>query len=189
MNIQDDLFFRKMNPNAAKYSRIEYERRFLVLPDADWKQSVEPFSKIYDDKYLSGSRLRLRILTDTDTGRQLIKLTKKFESESAYFRQLTSIILSPEEYQIFDALDGHRLEKERYYHYYKNQVYSIDVFAGELDGLILCETERDSLEDLMKAEFPAYAVRDVTEDEFFTGGNLCRLRRAELIDKLAAFSV
>lgn len=177
-----------MATESSKYSRIEYERRFLVSPKTDWKQFAEPFSKIYDDKYLSNTRLRLRTLTDTDTGRQLIKLTKKFESDSAYYRMLTSIILSPEEYQIFDALAGFRLKKERHYHNYQNQVFSIDVFEGELEGLILCETEQDSLKDLMAAEFPVYAQREVTEDIFFTGGNLCITTRTELLNKLSTFS-
>ncbi|HXH70641.1 MAG TPA: hypothetical protein VNI60_09965 [Pyrinomonadaceae bacterium] len=86
-----------MNVEAAKYSRIEYERRFLVSPNVDWKKFVELYSKTYEDKYLQDSRLRLRILTDSDSSRQLIKLTKKFESDSPYFQQISTIILSPGE--------------------------------------------------------------------------------------------
>ncbi len=75
-----------MSVEATKYSRIEYERRFLVSPNADWKKIVELYSKAFEDKYIRNSRLRLRILTDSDTGRHLIKLTKKFESDSPYFQ-------------------------------------------------------------------------------------------------------
>jgi len=176
-----------MNVEATKYSRIEYERRFLVSPDADWKKYVEPYSKTFEDKYLRSSRLRLRILTDSDTGRQLIKLTKKFESDSPYFQMITTIILSPGEYQLLNALEGNQLKKIRYYHNYGEQVFSIDVFEDNLDGLILCETESDSLEDLMSAELPVYTKQDVTEDRFFTGGNLCRKTSTELLNKLSAF--
>lgn len=170
---------------AAKYSRVEYERRFLV--STDWKNFVEPYSKTFEDKYLQDSRLRLRLLTDSDTSRQLIKLTKKFESNSPYFQQISTIILSPDEYKLLDALEGNRLRKTRYYHNYRGQVLSIDVFENELDKLVLCETERDSLEDLMSAELPAYIKREVTEDIFFTGGNLCRTTNADLLRKLSAF--
>ena len=176
-----------MNTEAAKYSRIEYERRFLVAPNADWKKFVEPYSKTFEDKYLQNARLRLRILTDSDSSRQLIKLTKKFESDSPYFQQITTIILSPSEYQIFDALEGSRLKKIRYYHHFQGRVFSIDVFENELDRLILCETETDGIEDLMSAEPPAYVSREVTEDVFFTGGNLCRMTNADLSHKLSAF--
>ena len=176
-----------MNAEALKYSRIEYERRFLVSPDSDWKARVESYSKTFEDKYLHNSRLRLRILTDSDSDRRLIKLTKKFESDSPYFQMITSIILSSDEYRMFDSLAGSFLKKTRYYHNYRGQVFSIDVFEGELNGLILCETERDSLEALMSAEFPIYAKREVTEDSFFTGGNLCLITHSELLNKLSAF--
>lgn len=176
-----------MNSEAAKYSRIEYERRFLVAPDAGWKEFVEPYSKIFEDKYLQGARLRLRILTDSDSSRQLIKLTKKFESDSPYFQMITTIILSPLEYQLLDALEGNRLRKARYYHHHQGRVFSIDVFENELDGLVLCETESDGLEDLMSAEPPAYVKYEVTEDVFFTGGQLCQTTNADLLHKLSAF--
>lgn len=176
-----------MNTEAAKYSRIEYERRFLVAPDTDWKQFIEPYSKTFEDKYLQNARLRLRILTDSDSSRQLIKLTKKFESASPYFQMITTIILSPMESKLFDALEGNQLKKVRYYHNYRGQVFSIDVFENELDGLIICETETDSLEDLMSAELPAYVSREVTEDIFFTGGNLCGTANADLLRKLSTF--
>jgi len=177
----------KMNLEEAKYSRVEYERRFLVSNDAGWKRFVELYSKTYEDKYIRDSRLRLRILTDSDTNRQIIKLTKKFESDSPYFQTITTILLSPDERRLFDNVEGNRLKKTRYYHNYRGQVFSIDVFEGELDGLVLCETERDALEDLMSAELPAYIKREVTEDSFFTGGNLCRTTHTDLLHKLSAF--
>lgn len=129
----------------------------------------------------------MRILTDSDTGRRVIKLNKKSESPSPYFQRVSRILLSADEYALLDSLEGNRLRKTRYYHNHPGRVFSIDVFEGELDGLILCETEADSLEELMSVEPPAYAKPEVTQDPFFTGGNLCRTARAELIDKLYDF--
>jgi CYTH domain-containing protein len=168
----------------AKYTRVEYERRFLVDTDSGWKNLVEPYSKRFEDKYISGTRLRLRTLTDSDTGRRLIKLTKKNESPSPYFRTISRILLSPDEHKILDVLEGHRLRKVRYYHNYLDRVFSIDVFEGELGGLVLCETESDNLEDLMSIEPPPFVRREVTDDSFFDGGNLCRTLRKDLMAKL-----
>jgi CYTH domain-containing protein len=176
-----------MDAEETKYTRVEYERRFLVLPQADWRSAVEPYSKTFEDKYLRQTRLRLRILTDTDTGRRVIKLTKKSESPSPYYQTISRILLSPGEYGLLDALAGDRLRKTRYYHHYHDRVFSIDVFEGALDGLVLCETEADGIEELMSARPPAYAMHEVTEDPFFTGGNLCRATRADLLRKLATF--
>jgi CYTH domain-containing protein len=136
-------------------------------------------------KYLRDSRLRLRILTDSDTGRRVMKLNKKLESASPYFRTISRILLSPSEYQLLDRLEGDRMKKIRYYHTYRGRVFSIDVFEGELDGLILCETEADELEDLMSAEPPPYATHEVTDDPFLEGGNLSRTTRPDLMRKLS----
>jgi CYTH domain-containing protein len=173
-----------MNIEETKYTRVEYERRFLVPAHSDWSGAVEPYSKKFEDKYLRHARLRLRILTDSDTGRQIIKLTKKFESASPYFQTISRILLSPGEYELLDSLEGDRLKKIRYYHNYRGRVFSIDAFEGELDGLVLCEVEAEGIEELMRAEPPAYAKCEVTGDTFFTGGKLCRATRAELLRKI-----
>lgn len=78
----------------TKYTRVEYERRSLVLPRADWKSALESYSKAFEDKYLRDTRLRLRILTDSDTGRRVLKLNKKHESASPYFRTNVGIKLT-----------------------------------------------------------------------------------------------
>jgi CYTH domain-containing protein len=175
--------------DEARYSRVEYERRFLVSPGSDWRSHAEPYFKTFDDKYLFDSRLRLRVLTDSDTGRRVNKLTKKNESASPYFCAINRILLSNRELEFLDALDGHRLRKRRYYHDCNGRVFSIDVFEGELAGLILCETEASSLDELMNVEPPWYAGPEVTEDPFFTGGNLAGTERAELLARLAGFGI
>lgn len=177
-----------MDIEEARYTRVEYERRFLVAPHANWRSSVEPYSKLFEDNCLRQGRLRLRILTDLDTGRRVLKLNKKFESDSPYFRRVSRILLSPSEYEVLDRLEGDRLRKIRHYHNYRGRVFSIDVLEGELDGLVLCETEADGLDELMSVEPPQFAKVEVTEDPFFTGGNLCRTTRAELLQKLSAFA-
>ncbi|MEO6724126.1 MAG: hypothetical protein ABIU20_00530 [Blastocatellia bacterium] len=177
-----------MDAEETKYTRVEYERRFMVSPHVDWRSAIEPYSKIFEDKYLRDTRLRLRVLTDTDTGRRVIKLNKKSESASPYFQTISRILLSPAEYKLFDGLEGNRLKKERHYHHHLGRVFSVDIFEGKLDGLVLCETEAEGMEDLMSLQFPAFATHEVTEDPFFTGGNLCRTTRAALLRKLAAFA-
>lgn len=177
-----------MNLEEAKYTRVEYERRFLVSALANWRSLVEPYSKSFEDRYLQDTRLRLRLLTDSDSGRQLIKLTKKAASSSPYFCTISRILLSYGEYMLLSSLASRQLKKTRYYHHYEDRVFSIDVFEGELEGLILCETEASSLEELMQAEPPDYVKQEVTEDEFFTGGALCQIGREELRRKLTALA-
>jgi len=175
-----------LSPEPARYTRPEYERRFLVSPGSRWRDFVEPYSKIFDDVYIRHTRLRLRTLKDSATGQEFIKLTKKLESDSPYVQMIGSIPLSPMEYELIFGLEGERLRKQRYYHFYGGNVFSIDVFQDELAGLVLCEVEAGSLEELMRVAVPEYVELEVTEDPFFTGGNLCRATREDLMRKLEA---
>lgn len=60
----------------SKYASIECERRFLVRPGEEWRAHIQPYSKRFEDKYLTGTRLRLRVQTDSDTGRCMLKLNR-----------------------------------------------------------------------------------------------------------------
>ena len=91
-----------------------------------------------------------------------------------FAQPVVSVHLSLAEYEALTSLPGRYLSKRRYYGEYRGLVFSIDVFQGKLDGLILCETESESLDALQAVRFPDYARREVTEDRFFTGGRLCR---------------
>ena len=171
-----------------KYTRIEYERRFLVRADSGWENYAESNSKLFEDFYLSNTRLRLRVLSDSDSDRVLIKLTKKEASDSPYFRRISRILLSKDEYHRFSQLDGDGISKVRYYCELRGRVFSVDVFQGELSGLILSEVESEDLDDLMSIELPAFATCEVTEDQFFDGVNLSKTSKAELIAKLGSFN-
>ena len=167
------------------YSRIEYERRFLVDGKADWQHRVKPYSKFLIDRYLDCGRLRLRRMEDSDTGRVAFKLSKKYESDSALAQPITTIWLSSSEYKSLLNLPGHDLAKRRYYDEYQGVVFSIDEFQDELSGLVLCESEAASLELLRQTRFPEYARWEVTADAFFTGGSLCRTTALDMASAVA----
>jgi adenylate cyclase len=181
-SIIDELEHMEME---SAYTRVEYERRFLVASDSGWEKSVKSYSKLFNDIYLSNTRLRLRVLADSDSDRRIIKLTKKAPSESPFFRTISRILLSQDEYDILSRLDGKRITKVRHYCDNQGRIFSIDVFQGELDGLILSEVESDSLDDLMSVKSPAFSAIDVTDDPFFEGGNLSTVSQRDLHDKLA----
>ncbi len=175
-----------MNTEDTKYSRTEYERRFLVQPTAAWRGAMRPGSRRIEDKYLHGTRLRLRTITDAASNDRTLKLTKKAVSPSAYFRTVNRILLSNDELRVFDALPGDRLTKTRHHVLHLDRVFAVDVFDGLLEGLILCEVEASSLGDLMCAQPPAFVHSEVTEDPFFSGANLSCLARDDLLAKLAS---
>jgi CYTH domain-containing protein len=130
--------------------------------------------------------LRLRVVTDSISNDRTLKLTKKADSPSAYFRTLSRILLSNDELCVLDALAGDRLTKTRHHVSYRDRVFAVDVFDGPLEGLVLCEVEASSLDDLMGAQPPEFVSCEVTEDPFFSGVNLARAGRDDLLAKLAS---
>src|SRR5690606_1393288 len=157
----DSLGASLMSPEPTNYTRPEYERRFLVSPGAPWRELVEQNSKSFEDVYIRRTHLRLRVLSDSSTGQEYIKLTKKLGSASAYVQMTGSIPLSPMEYEFLSGLEGDRIRKQRYYHFHRGHVFSIDVFQGELNGLVLCEVEAGSLVEVMGIAMRDYASTGV----------------------------
>lgn len=161
-------------PSLPPYSRMEYERRFLVDPAHDWKQWVKPYSRRIEDRYLSCGRLRVRAMTNLDQPRVVYKLTKKFESPALDRQPIVNIYLTESEYRVVRELPGNDLVKIRYYHEYAGRVFSVDAFEDKLRGLVLCESEADSAEALAVIKFPEYATVEVTNDVRYTGAELAK---------------
>ena len=186
---QKSIGERLISPEPEQYTRPEFERRFLVAPGEGWQSLVETYSKQFDDLYIRHSHLRLRTLTDSATGREFIKLSKKLVTGSPYEQLVGSIPLSPMEYEFIAALPGDQIRKVRYYHFHEGNVFSIDVFERELAGLVLCEVEAATLDALMRLVPPSYCAHEVTADPFFTGGSLSRASRGDLVRRLAELNV
>ena len=81
--------------------------------------------------------------------------------------------------------EGNELRKNRYPYVYEGRKYSVDVFLGDLRGLILAETDFDDDEEMDNFPAPLFTLMDVTRDEMFTGGRLAYLTSAEIRERLA----
>jgi len=56
---------------------------------------------------------------------------------------------------------------------------SIDVFEGRHQGLILAEMEVEKKAGVDELALPSFVLKDVTEDPFFTSGNLVTMTDEE----------
>ena len=162
-----------------KYSKIENERRWLI--PSSYANSLRhiPYKKI-DDLYLNCGRLRLRAITDSQTGKLEYKLCKKYGSISKVAEPIVNIYLTVEEYAAFSTLPGFKLTKRRYKKIIESVQYSFDIYDGELSGLILCEAEANSEDSLNKISGPDIFDEEVTENPALRGGQLCRLSPLEI---------
>lgn len=155
-----------------EYRAIERERRWLCreVPRA---QIVR--TEVITDLYVTGTRLRLREARPLDGTPAQLRLTRKADVDM-HTRLITSIYLPEGELAILAAsLPGKRLRKLR--HRLGNicgATLAIDEFEGDLTGLVLVEAEFKTSEQLTSFSTPDFALREVTDDPRYTGGNLVR---------------
>lgn len=158
--------------HTLKYSHVERERRLLVDPAKRPPLEGRPHILI-EDLYIDGTRMRLRRMTASDSGRVVLKLTKKYDAADPFARPMVTAYLSPPEYDLLAGLPAHPLTKRRY----PLGVFSIDLFEGALTGLELAESEQPDEIALAALPLPGWAIRDVSENPYYEGGNLALLDR------------
>jgi CYTH domain-containing protein len=153
-----------------KYAWVERERRW-VCREIPWERVVR--SDEITDLYITGAQLRLREAVPKDGGKTMRRLSRKADVNPAV-RLLTSIYLAPAEFALLSALPGKTLRKVR--HHLADTdgaaALSVDVFEGPLQGLIMAEAEFDDMDALEAFATPDFAIREVTEDRRYSGGEL-----------------
>ncbi len=149
-----------------KYAQKEFERRFL-LAERPVKLKELDFKEI-EDKYLEGTHLRLRKTSAGD--RVQFKLTKKIRLTDEAADWLSTIYLSETEYQLFLSLPGKSYTKGRYYIKKQGEAsIGIDEIKTQQGTIYLAEVEFESLESMERYQFPLAFLREVTEDDFYSG--------------------
>ncbi len=177
-----------VSAKTAKYARVERERRFLLRELPPGLKVSDYHSQIFDN-YITGTRLRLRKVRVPQTREWTWKLTQKFAPDTRDFSRMliTNIYLTQHEYETLSVFEGNEIRKNRYPYTHEGGDFGVDVFLGDLAGLILAEIEFDTDEAMEAFMMPAFAVVEVTRDPLFTGASLVHLTaddlRRELINR------
>ena len=158
---------------APKYAQIERERRWLVRPDAD-PEAEALRCLLIEDRYVDGTRLRLRRMTDLATGERAHKLSRKYEAPDPLARPIVTAYLTSGEHAVFAALPARELSKRRYTVREGDRFFNVDRFEGTLAGLSLTEIEQEDDAALRILEPPQWAGREVSHDLCYQGGALAR---------------
>jgi CYTH domain-containing protein len=144
-----------------RYARIEWERRWLVDTarrpplDVHWMTIIE-------DRYIDGTRMRLRRMTRPDLGEVKWKLTKKYECDDPSARPIVTSYLTEAEYDVLRNLPARQLAKRRYHLPFEGRYWSLDVFEGALQSLETIECEAEDAIALAALVPPDWALREVT---------------------------
>lgn len=162
-----------MPVKLPKYAHWVAERRFLV--DAGKAPLLdEAGARRIEDLYIEGGRLRLRSITQLSTGEREFKLGKKYAPDNPLIGPMANLYLNEEEYEVLARLPGARLAKRRH----KVGAFVIDVFEGDLTGLVLAECEATNRMAAMAVEIPDWCVREVTTEPEYTGWRLAQNKDA-----------
>jgi CYTH domain-containing protein len=169
----------------GKYACLETERRYLLnaiptdlILNNGWRIT---------DHYFPATRLRLRRMKSISADETIYKLTQKYRSadQNATETTITNLYLSEAEYNFLLSLEAKVIEKRRSPYTMQRQHFSIDVFEGRHQGLILAEIEFEQAGEEAEDALPFFALQDVTSDPFFTGGNLARMTDLEFSQGLS----
>jgi len=172
-------------PAGSKYARVERERRYLLRDLPEGLTRASPHVQITDN-YLAGTRLRLRKVREPQTNKWTVKLTQKFTPDPQDFSRtvITNIYLNALETEMLGISDANEIRKNRYPFEFEGRKFSVDMFLGDLFGLVLAEVGFETDEELDSFAKPPFVIADVTNVELFTGGRLCDLTFADIRDEI-----
>lgn len=160
----------------SKYARVERERRYLLQDLPEGLTRADHHLQITDN-YITGTRLRIRKVRDPKTNKWIVKFTQKFAPDTADLSRtiITNIYLNAIEAETLSLFDANEIRKNRYPFPFEGREFSIDMFLGDLFGLVMAEVSFETDEDLDNFPKPPFAIADVTNNEIFSGGKLSEL--------------
>ena len=170
----------------SEYARVERERRYLLRDLPEGLTRADRHLQITDN-YITGSRLRIRKVRDPQTNKWTVKFTQKFapNPEDLSRTIITNIYLNAFEAEVLSVFNTNEIRKNRYYYEFAGRKFAVDMFLGDLFGLVLAELGFDTDEELDNFPKPPFALADVTNEPLFTGGKLCELTFAEVRAEIA----
>ena len=170
----------------SKYARIERERRYLLRDLPEGLTRADHHLQITDN-YITGTRLRIRRVRDPKTSKWIVKFTQKFAPNPDDLSRtvITNTYLNAIEAETLAIFAANEIRKNRYSFEFENRKFSIDMFLGDLFGLVLAEVSFESDEDMASFKTPPFALADVTNNEIFSGGRLSELTFEDIRNEVA----
>lgn len=165
----------------SKYARVERERRYLLADLPEGLTRADPHLQITDN-YITGTRLRLRKVREPRTNKWTVKFGQKFapDPEDLSRTIITNVYLNALEAETLSIFNANEIRKNRYRFEFEGREFGVDMFLGDLFGLVLAEVSFETDEELDSFPKPPFAIADVTNDPVFSGGSLCELTFAEV---------
>lgn len=162
MEIERKFTIKELPADLSRYTCKELEQGYLCSnPVVRVRKSV----KKGEASYILCYKSKLGLEKKADATAQVCR-----EEEMPLTKEAYETLLS--------KVDGRVITKKRYLIPYESYTIELDVFAGELTGLVFAEVEFP--DETSAAEFvaPAWFVEDVTFDDRFKNGRLAKWKEA-----------
>ena len=163
----DAIVERLVGPRATAGSTdgVERERTFLV---ADMPDLPDDGTRIRQGYLAIDGDIQVRIRDREGVGRSLT-----VKGGRGGTRAEEEVPIDAERFdRLWPLTDGRRIEKTRYVIPVDGADAELDVFAGELTGLVLVEVELDSDDAMAGFEPPAWFGAEVTDDDRYSNASL-----------------
>jgi len=170
----------------SKYARVERERRYLLQDLPEGLTRADHHLQITDN-YITGTRLRLRKVRDPKTNKWVVKFTQKFAADPENLSRtiITNTYLNATEAETLSIFEANEIRKNRYPFEFEGRRFSIDMFLGDLFGLVLAEVGFETDEEMHEFTEPPFAIAEVTNNELFSGGRLSELTFDDIRKEIA----
>jgi adenylate cyclase len=151
--------------HQSTVSAMEVERKFLVtqppnLDGADAEEIDQGYLAVGEDGEVRLRRKGERLLLTAKRGGGLSREEAELELDREAFERL------------WPLTEGRRLHKRRHVLPHEGVEIEVDVYAGELDGLVTAEVEFGSEESARAFEPPEWLGREVTGDHRYLNETL-----------------
>lgn len=168
---------------------VELEREYTFLINS-LPADIDKFpSKIIEDNYIPANAdhpvIRIR-----RNGEKYV-ITKKYPENSSdelngdSSRMVEHTIeLSLDEYKSLNLLPGKRFKKRRFNYEINGYNAEVDIYLGDLSGLVVIDFEFESDEAMATFQKPDFVGSDVTQDSLVAGGMLCGKSYADIAKQL-----
>lgn len=172
-------------PAESKYARLERERRYLLQDLPEGLTRADPHLQITDN-YISGTRLRIRKVRDPRSNKWTVKFTQKFAPNPDDLSRtiITNVYLNALEAETLAMFDANEIRKNRYPFEFEGRRFSVDMFLGDLFGMVLAEVSFETDDELENFAKPPFAIAEVTNNKLFTGGELCQLTFSDIREEI-----
>lgn len=118
------------------------------------------------------------------------EITKKLMArgnDSSHMLEHT-IELDKQEYEALTQNPGKRVAKRRYLYDYQGRTAEVDVFEGELAGLVEVDFEFTDRDEQLAFQMPDFCLADVTQEAFTAGGKLAGKGYADITPELEKYN-